>query len=228
MRPSAKGSCEPRGGGKQQLEHAGRVLEPARRRLQAEDRGERAGAIEHRCRDRVDVELALAEHGGVPALADSCHLQCERLAVGDRVGGERDEIALAGQAPATQLIQPPAEPPTAGDAGKCFAGWCLDLQTYQLTSPQGELQRLTKDEFQLLAAFVQRPQWVLSRDYLLDQIRNRDWTPNDRTIDVLVGRLRRKLNDDPADPQLIITVHGRGYLFAVPVTTRPVPPTGIA
>jgi two-component system torCAD operon response regulator TorR len=137
-----------------------------------------------------------------------------------RIRAER--AATASGSPAV------VEPVTVEEEVNYFAGWRLDRRAYQLTSPQGELQRLTKDEFQLLAAFVQRPRWVLSRDYLLDQIRNRDWTPNDRTIDVLVGRLRRKLNDDPADPQLIITVHGRGYLFAVPVTTRPVPPTSIA
>jgi two-component system torCAD operon response regulator TorR len=47
----------------------------------------------------------------------------------------------------------------------------------------------------------------------MDQIRNREWLPSDRSIDVLVGRLRRKLRDDPAEPQLIITIHGAGYLF---------------
>ena len=54
-------------------------------------------------------------------------------------------------------------------------------------------------------------------DQLMDQIRNREWVPNDRSIDVLVGRLRRKLHDDPAEPQLIITIHGTGYLFTASV-----------
>lgn len=51
----------------------------------------------------------------------------------------------------------------------------------------------------------------------MDQIRNREWVPNDRSIDVLVGCLRRKLHDDPAEPQLIITIHGTGYLFTASV-----------
>lgn len=107
----------------------------------------------------------------------------------------------------------------APEALKGFAGWTLDLDTYLLTSPAGEAERLTRDEFQLLAAFVHNGGRVLSRDQLLDKIRNREWTPTDRTVDVLVSRLRRKLKDDPADPQLIVTVHGRGYLFTPKVTT---------
>ncbi|MNQ88970.1 Transcriptional regulatory protein OmpR [compost metagenome] len=61
--------------------------------------------------------------------------------------------------------------------------------------------------------FLRNAGHTLSRDQLMDQIRNREWLPNDRSIDVLVGRLRRKLRDDPAEPQLIITIHGAGYLF---------------
>jgi len=54
---------------------------------------------------------------------------------------------------------------------------------------------------------------IMSRDQILDHMRNREWVPTDRTVDVLIGRLRRKLGDDPGDPRLILTVHGAGYLF---------------
>jgi DNA-binding response OmpR family regulator len=54
---------------------------------------------------------------------------------------------------------------------------------------------------------------IMSRDQILDQIRNREWVSTDRTVDVLIGRLRRKLGDDSAAPRLILTVHGAGYLF---------------
>ena len=57
----------------------------------------------------------------------------------------------------------------------------------------------------------------MTREQILDQIRDREWVPSDRTVDVLIGRLRRKLDDDPANPKLILTVHGAGYLF----TPRP-------
>ncbi len=94
-----------------------------------------------------------------------------------------------------------------------FAGWSLDLAGRELISPSGEEVRLTTGEFDLLAAFVANPSQVLSRDRLLDLARNREAGPLDRTIDVQVGRLRRKLEDDPQNPGLIKTVRGSGYIF---------------
>ena len=73
--------------------------------------------------------------------------------------------------------------------------------------------RLTTGEFDLLAAFVNNANQVLSRDRLLDLARNREAGPFDRTIDVQVGRLRRKLEDDPQNPTMIKTVRGSGYIF---------------
>jgi two-component system, OmpR family, response regulator len=77
--------------------------------------------------------------------------------------------------------------------------------------------RLTTGEFDLLAAFVSNANQVLSRDRLLDLARNRESGPFDRTIDVQVGRLRRKLEDDPQQPSLIKTVRGSGYMFAAQI-----------
>ena len=94
-----------------------------------------------------------------------------------------------------------------------FAGWNLDLSTRELLSPSGEEVRLTTGEFDLLAAFVNNANQVLSRDRLLDLARNREAGPFDRTIDVQVGRLRRKLEDDPQRPTMIKTVRGSGYIF---------------
>ena len=94
-----------------------------------------------------------------------------------------------------------------------FAGWNLDLSSRELLSPQGEEVRLTTGEFDLLAAFVSNANQVLTRDRLLDLARNREAGPFDRTIDVQVGRLRRKLEDDPQNPMLIKTVRGTGYIF---------------
>jgi two-component system, OmpR family, response regulator len=98
-----------------------------------------------------------------------------------------------------------------------FAGWSLDLGARSLVSPSGENIRLTGGEFGLLATFIAHPNQVLSRDRLLDLVRGREAGPFDRTIDVQVGRLRRKLNDDPQRPQLIKTVRGGGYMFAGPL-----------
>jgi two-component system, OmpR family, response regulator len=94
-----------------------------------------------------------------------------------------------------------------------FAGWTLDLSSRELLSPAGQEVRLTTGEFDLLAAFVNNANQVLSRERLLDLARNREAGPFDRTIDVQVGRLRRKLEDDPQNPTLIKTVRGSGYIF---------------
>jgi DNA-binding response OmpR family regulator len=110
-----------------------------------------------------------------------------------------------------------------GEAGKAppqsavFNGWKLDLTSRELKAPSGEEVRLTTGEFDLLAAFVGNANQVLSRDRLLDLARNRESGPFDRTIDVQVGRLRKKLEDDPQNPSLIKTVRGSGYIFTASV-----------
>ena len=98
-----------------------------------------------------------------------------------------------------------------------FAGWQLDLASRELRSPSGEEVRLTTGEFDLLSAFVNNANLVLTRDRLLDLARNREAGPFDRTIDVQVGRLRRKLAEDPQKPTMIKTVRGSGYIFTPPV-----------
>jgi two-component system OmpR family response regulator len=98
-----------------------------------------------------------------------------------------------------------------------FAGWRLDLAARELVSPAGEQVRLTTGEFDLLVAFVRNANRVLSRDRLMVLARHREAGPLDRTIDVQVGRLRRKLESDPDNPVLIKTVRGTGYIFTAPV-----------
>jgi two-component system OmpR family response regulator len=102
-----------------------------------------------------------------------------------------------------------------------FAGWRLDVGARRLTAPDGVLVPLSAGEFDLLAAFTSHPQRVLSRDYLLDLAKGRDAQPFDRSIDVQVSRLRRKIEEDPSNPQLITTVRGGGYIFTAPVFTAP-------
>jgi DNA-binding response OmpR family regulator len=101
-----------------------------------------------------------------------------------------------------------------------FAGWTLELASRELLSPGGEEVRLTTGEFELLAAFVNHANEVLSRDRLLDLSRHREAGPFDRTIDVQVGRLRRKLEDDPKNPAMIKTVRGGGYMFTPAIETE--------
>jgi len=101
-----------------------------------------------------------------------------------------------------------------------FNGWSLDMASRELQSPSGEGVRLTTGEFELLAAFIDHPNEVLSRDRLLDMSRHREAGPFDRTIDVQVGRLRRKLEDDPRNPTLIKTVRAGGYIFTPPAESE--------
>ncbi|CAA7622111.1 response regulator [Magnetospirillum sp. SS-4] len=98
-----------------------------------------------------------------------------------------------------------------------FAGWTLDSGRRQLRSQDGVLVEITGGEFDLLMAFLLNPQRVLNRDQLLDLTRGRVAGPLDRTIDVQVGRLRRKLEVDPKTPELIKTVRGGGYVLATEV-----------
>lgn len=116
--------------------------------------------------------------------------------------------------------EPPAQAPAASPRNKlCFAGWALDTAARQLIGPGGQDVPLTTGEFDLLCAFAQHPGRVLSRDFLLEQTRGREAAPFDRTIDVQVGRLRKKLEVDAEDPQIIKSVRGAGYILVPPVTT---------
>ncbi|MCV6611395.1 MAG: two-component system response regulator TorR [Amphritea sp.] len=95
-----------------------------------------------------------------------------------------------------------------------FEGWQLDSNKRLLISPEQQTERLPEGEFKLLHSLVSSPGQVLSRDQLMDAIHDREWTPNDRSVDVMIGRLRRKLQDNPTDPHFILTAHGAGYVFA--------------
>ena len=99
-----------------------------------------------------------------------------------------------------------------------FAQWQLDAGARRLLDAQGAETTLTTGEFDLLCTFVRHPGRVLSRDFLLEQTRGRDGGPFDRTIDVQVGRLRKKLEADVDDPQIIKSVRGAGYILVAPVT----------
>ena len=98
---------------------------------------------------------------------------------------------------------------------KRFVGWTLCIPRRTLTSPAGDDVRLTRFEFELLATLGNNPGRVLSRDSLIDHVSGRDRAPSDRTIDVLIGRLRRKIEADPKSPRIIVTVQGVGYVLAV-------------
>ena len=102
-----------------------------------------------------------------------------------------------------------------------FSGWRLDLDRRELRGADGVMVPLSGGEFALLAAFATHAGRVLSRDQLLDLARGRDAQPFDRSIDVQVSRLRRKIEPDPKQPALIKTVRGGGYMFTPDVARLP-------
>ncbi len=99
----------------------------------------------------------------------------------------------------------------------------LDLDAHKLFDADGREVPLTSMEFDLLKAFAANPNRVLTRDQLLDLAHSRGWEPFDRSIDVRIARLRRKIEADPTKPQVIKTVRGAGYIFA----TRGEVPDGV-
>ena len=109
-------------------------------------------------------------------------------------------------------------PGTATRSRLLFEGWALDPGARRLTSPQGQDVMLTSGEFDLLCAFAQHAGRVLSRDFLLEQTRRREAGPFDRTIDVQIGRLRKKIEADADNPQIIKSVRGAGYILVPGVT----------
>lgn len=98
-----------------------------------------------------------------------------------------------------------------------FTGWQLNFTTRQLTSPQGKDVLLTGAEFALLSTFVEHSNRPLSREQILRSAYHREAEPGERTIDVQVGHLRRKIEGNPKRPQFIKTIHGTGYIFAASV-----------
>jgi two-component system OmpR family response regulator len=113
-----------------------------------------------------------------------------------------------------------APPPGLSRIRLGFAGWTLDVAARRLTSPAGHEVALTSGEFDLLCAFARHPGRVLSRDFLLEETRGREAGPFDRTVDVQIGRLRKKLEGEAGgeSSQLIKSVRSAGYILVPPVT----------
>jgi len=98
-----------------------------------------------------------------------------------------------------------------------FSDWILDFTAHELKSTTGEEIILTSFEFQLLATLVKNANRVLSRDQIMVSITGRDWVSNDRSVDVLMGKLRKKIERDPHNPSMIKTIRGAGYKFTARV-----------
>lgn len=99
-----------------------------------------------------------------------------------------------------------------------FGPWVLNLLSQELRHDAGDTRSLTSFEFLILATLVQSENRVLSRDQLMDSIADREWNPIDRSVDVLIAKIRKKLKVTEEDPQFIKTMRSQGYMFAAPVS----------
>jgi two-component system OmpR family response regulator len=132
-----------------------------------------------------------------------------------RVRAVLRRYAVETGAPASNAPRPPKAPNR--DQVR-FGTWVLDLAERELLHEDGSPCPLTQAEFRLLEAFVRQPRRVWTRDQLLEQTRSLETEVFDRTIDVLILRLRRKIEPNPKHPQYICTERGIGYVFAAQVT----------
>ena len=117
--------------------------------------------------------------------------------------------------------KPRPSPDAPADQVKVFAGWALDQVHRQLYSPAGVEVELTGAEFELLRELVNNAQRPISRNQLLNAAQSRDGAPYDRSIDVSISRLRKKLEKDPHHPTLIKTIRNVGYVLTSVVTSKP-------
>lgn len=99
-----------------------------------------------------------------------------------------------------------------------FSGWCLDLQTHTLSSPEGDQVELTSTEYQLLSNLVSRSNTTIKREEILHILSNRTWSPFDRSVDMAISKLRKKIERDPRKPELIKTVRNKGYCLTSSVS----------
>lgn len=116
-----------------------------------------------------------------------------------------------------QSWREPPMPKLAEKTSYSFAGWRFEVDRRRLVSPMGKEDFLTNSEAQLLMALLEHPNSVMDRDVLFELLGRPASSPFDRTIDVLISRLRRKVEVDPKKPELFVTVRNVGYLFGAEV-----------
>jgi two-component system OmpR family response regulator len=148
--------------------------------------------------DRV-VGLEMGADDYVAKPFDPRELRARLKSVLRRLQGDSTPAAMAGR--------------TLPRIGRCM----LDLDTRRLLDTDGSDIAITAMEFDLLKTFIEHPNKVLTRDRLLTLTRNREWEPFDRSIDIRIARLRRKVEVDPENPVAIQTIRGAGYMFVPPV-----------
>jgi two-component system, OmpR family, response regulator len=178
--------------------------------------------------DGLDLLREIRSHSDIPIIITTGHRRDEiDRVVGLELGADDYITKPFGLRELLARIRAVLRRREAGNAaaardterGRCrFGGWVLDRRTRRLTNSSGSPVSLTKGEYSLLIAFIDAPQRPLSREHLLQATRIHE-DVFDRSIDVQVLRLRRKLESDPSTPSIIQTERGVGYVFSLPVET---------
>jgi DNA-binding response OmpR family regulator len=171
----------------------------------------------------LDLAREIREHHNIPIIMLTGKGDAIDRVVGLEVGAD-DYLAkpfelreLVARVRAVLRRARPASDTSSSGQRFAFDGWVFDINRRSLKRADGEALELTTSEFNLLEAFVKRPHRVLSRDDIMDLLKGHDWSPLDRSIDNLVARLRKKVEQDPDRPALIKTVRGVGYTFTADV-----------
>lgn len=179
--------------------------------------------------DGLSVCRRLAANDGPPVILVTARGEDIDRIIGLEVGADDylpkpfnpRELVARARAVLRRTARVAPEPVDPGSSGKGetfrFEGWMLDTASRAFSDPSGQAIELSAGEYDLLTAFLTNPQRVLSRDFLMDWTKGREATAFDRSVDVMMSRLRRKLGDDSAAPRFIRTVRNGGYLFAATV-----------
>ncbi len=194
-------------------------------------------AIRRRQPDLCIVDLGLPDMDGLALVRELCEahkigvvILSGRGSLPDRVLGlelgaddyitkpfDPRELVARVNSLLRRLEQVKKQPEASSRRRATFADWTFDLATLTLTSSRGGSEVLSSAEAELLGVLLQAPKQILSRDQLMGEIMGRDASPYDRSIDVRMSRIRRKIEEDPKNPRIIKTVYGAGYMLATEV-----------
>ena len=186
--------------------------------------------------DLCIIDLSLPDGDGLNLLGETLHnfsiptiIVSGRGALGDKIRGlelgaddylVKPVEALELAARARNILKRRSKQNKDEETGSIygFAGWTVDFSTFELTSPDNISETMSTADANLLRAFIEAPGKVLSREKLLDCCKLAEEEVFDRSIDTRISRLRKKLHDDPHNPNHIRTIYGAGYVFTTKVT----------